>query len=602
MFRLARSRAAAASLPVSLALSLLSSSVAGQTVTNHVVGTQPREIVYNGKALLPWVEAAGARRVDIAGIGDSNQVAGPGSDYGWDHGYAKAWTDRYGEYATGVFGMSAAGAWTGPQGFINSGGAPYGAASTGAPAALDKYKLFYDAQGDGVDDFPANYAYFGPAYQEPTAHWSATTTIRKASSLWGQNLRWNMTYGTFDSGTGKFNPTVVAEGGAPLHQGPDVNTSTGSVGLVDGSFPIPASSYTGAQKDIYLALSNVGAGTMTGPFFGLWQRVEGDKTKGVSYSTMLHQGGQALVHAATALQTQSDDALKEYIRNLVKLQDGSKMLLVQVNHGGNDGGHTIPSVGPSPAPSDTPAGFADNMTALITRLRGAWTALGYDPANLSFQSGPYHPIDGTIADESPVTKVQRLASWENAIVQLSQQHPEYNLAVVRGSRLTTPITMDKDGWYSSATDHGHLSAGGYIGIAELGARQVTGYAKIDELTDRSDVTSLSFTFDSDVLANLSPDDLQLRRVGDDFLSPFDLAVDWDPATLTATWTFQGLPLGELPAGAYEGILKASQLGSLAGGGEAVDYAFTFTASAVPEPGTALGAIALAGLALRRRRR
>ena len=596
----AAAAAAAAAMPA---------RAATPVVQNVSVGTQPRDIVYNAAALKPFVDAAKTRRVDIAGIGDSNQVAGPGSDYGWDHGYAKAWSDRYGAYATGLFGTNADGGWNGPQGYIDSWGSPYGAARTGAPAALDKYKLHFDSQADGFNDFPPNYAYFGPTYAEPTNAWSPMLTIRKESPLWGQNLRWHLTYGTFDNGAGGFTPSVSSQG-VKLAAGARVDTSTGSIGLADSAFDIPAAAYTNAPRpDINMGLSYSGEGSMRGSFFGLWQRAEGDRKSGVSYSTTLWQGGRALVHAATALKTQSDDALKEYLRNAVKLQGGEKMLLVQVNHGGNDGGWTIPSVGPNSAPSHTPAGFADNMEAVISRMRGVWTAMGHDPKNLMFQYGPYHPIAGLLELGGDLKTLQRQADWEAAVVKLAQQHPEYNLAIVRGTRITTPQTMEKNGWYASATDHGHLSAAGYIGVAELGVRQAIGYATADDIENRSNVTSLSFTFDRDVSANLSADDLALREVGKDALDPFNFAVNWDKATNTATWTFQGLPMGELPVGEYEAVLHMSQLGDVVGSAAAgagtgvasTDSVFRFTAAPIPEPALS-GAVTLAALGMLRRRR
>jgi hypothetical protein len=576
---------------------------AATAVTNAAIGTQPREIVYNAAALKPFVDAAQTRRVDIAGIGDSNQVAG---NYGWEHGYSKAWTDRYGAYATGVFGTNATGGWAGPQGYIDSWGYPYGAARTGAPAALDKYKLHFDSQSDGHNDFPPSYSYFGPTYVEPTNHWVPMLTMRNESPLWGQNLNWHLTYGTFDSGAGGFTPSVAGLNGK-LVTGTRVNTSTGTVGLVDGAFKIPAAAYKNSgTPEMSMGLSYNAEGTMTGPFFGLWQRVEGDRESGVSYSTTLWQGGRALVHAATALKTQSDDALKEYVRNTVRLQNGEKMLLVQVNHGQNDAAWTMPSVGPNPNASNTPAGFADNMDALISRLRGVWGAMGYDQKNLMFEYGPYHPIEGPADDGTGRSRVERLADYESAIIDLAKQHPEYNLAVVRGTKMTTPRTMDASGWYTAATDHAHLSLDGYVGVAELGVRQAIAYANPDEVENRSGVTSLSFTFNDDVSANLSPDDLALKQAGGDTLmDPFNFAVDWDAATKTATWTFQGLPLGELPVGDYEAILRMSQLGGAAGpdGGTAdADYVFTFTAepAAIPEPAT-IGAISLLLLTIPRRR-
>src|SRR6185369_16299065 len=97
--------------------------------------------------------------------------------------------------------------------------------------------------------------------------------------------------------------------------------------------------------------------------------------------------------------------------------------------------------------------------------------------------------------------------------------------------------------------------------SRLGVTQIIGYSHPNSIPNRSSVTSLSFTFDKDVSANLTPDDLVLRDITDNSLiSSADLAVDWDSTTLTATWYFQGMPLGELPAGQWQATIKTSTLG------------------------------------------
>lgn len=580
-----------------LFLATTSSVASAAAVKSTAVGTLPREIVYNAAAIKPFIDAAGTRRLDISGIGDSNQIAGPNGDYGWDHGYAKAWSDRYGWYATSLFGMHTNGPWNGGAGYFDSMGWPYGAQANGAPAALDKYKLT-------TAGFPPSYAYFAQGYVEDTAHWQPVMWVRKQSPIWGQTLTWNYTYGTFVGGTGGFLPTM-SNAGQEIVTGKRVSTSTGGYGLVDGALRISPAGYQNLPDQLSFGFGVPRTSTTVGPFFGLWQRVTGDRPTGMSYSTTLGQGGKSLYNAAVSLKDQSDEALREYFRNLVRFQNATPMLLVNVIHGGNDGGATAMSVGPNPALSYTPAGFADNMEAVVQRYRTVWTSMGYDPKNLMFQYGPYTPVEGLAHDGTPRTRVQRLADWENAVMQLSQAHPEYNLAVVRGSRLTTPETMVGHNWYTSTTDHAHMSIDGYISIAELGVRQLTSYAKIDTLTNLSKITSLSFTFDSDVSALLSPDDLLLREIQSDrTIAATDLAVSWDFATKTATWTFQGLPIGALPVGKYEAKIAASLLAgspASATAADSADYVFTFDAAAVPEPAAgALVMFAITALARRRR--
>jgi MYXO-CTERM domain-containing protein len=573
-------------------LVFVTGSARSAVVQNHSVGTTARDLVYNAPALRKIVDAAEARRVDIIGVGDSNQ--GGGGGYGWDHGYPEAWQKRYGWYATGVFGMNADGGWDGGQGYIDSWGRPWAAQNTGAPAGLDKFRLWYDALNDVVNDFPSSYAYLPPSYTETTAHWLPTTVIARDSKLWGQNLNWHLTYGTFENGNGGFTPAVIGPSGL-VTKGPLVPTNTGQVGLRQLELHVGSNQYKNLPSELRFSISQYGEPSIQGPFFGLWQRVEGDKRTGVSYSTMLWQGGRGLFHAATALQAQSNEALATYLRNVVQTQHGEPIAMVQVEHGGNDGAFADPSVGPNPTASNTAAGFADNMHAVVLRLREVWAGMGFKAENLVFQYGPYHPVEGYTFEGSGVSRVQRLAGYEDAVIQLAQQHPEYNLAVLRGSRLTTPITMADKGWYDP-TGSAHLTKEGYIGVAELAVAQTIAYAHPERITDKSVVTSLQFTFDEDVEAALDQELLSLKNLTTNtFLDSGKFAVEWDAATRTARWIFPGFGLGELPVGDYEGTLSKTLFGGT------TDYTFNFTATPNPEPAS-VGLFAMAGLALGRRRR
>ena len=333
-------------------------------VQNSAVGTQSRDIVYNAAVLKPFVDAAQTRRVDIAGIGDSNQVAGPGGNYGWDHGYSKAWTDRYGSFATGLFGTNAHGGWDGPQGYIDSWGRPYGARQHRRHRRARQVQALLRQPERRLQRLPPELRVLRPQLRR--ADESLGADDHDAQGRAGLGAEPQVAPDLRDVRHRRRRVQPVGQRAVRQDRlRPRVSTSTGTVGLADGAYSIPAAAYNqpGAEW-MNIGVSHVAEGTMRGPFYGLWQRVEGDRPTGVSYSTTLWQGGRALVHAATALKAQSDDALKEYVRNLVKLQDGQKMLLVQVNHGGNDAGMALPSVGPRSAPSNTPAGFADNADAL----------------------------------------------------------------------------------------------------------------------------------------------------------------------------------------------------------------------------------------------
>src|SRR5689334_6581061 len=68
-------------------------------LTGSSVGIGDPGIVYHGEQLLPFMQATRAQRVDIAGIGDSNQIIF--GDYGHSHGQQKAWADQVGLYGSG---------------------------------------------------------------------------------------------------------------------------------------------------------------------------------------------------------------------------------------------------------------------------------------------------------------------------------------------------------------------------------------------------------------------------------------------------------------------------------------------------------------------
>ncbi len=53
----------------------------------------------NAEALAPFFDQAASGRVDVVGIGDSNQLY---AGHGWDTGWAVALAERYGLYATGL--------------------------------------------------------------------------------------------------------------------------------------------------------------------------------------------------------------------------------------------------------------------------------------------------------------------------------------------------------------------------------------------------------------------------------------------------------------------------------------------------------------------
>ena len=102
------------------------------------------------------------------------------------------------------------------------------------------------------------------------------------------------------------------------------------------------------------------------------------------------------------------------------------------------------------------------------------------------------------------------------------------------------------------------------------------------------VTSSSFAFDdrpqrvklsfnANVSASLSVSDLQLRNTTTNQMIPADkIALAWDPATNTASFTFPGYTYGALPDGRYRATLPAGSVSDPQGNALAADVVLDFT--------------------------
>jgi hypothetical protein len=578
--RLAAALTAASSV---LFLSLPPAADAAPVVSGSSVGTAAPGVVYRGDQLLPFLQAMQTRRVDVAGIGDSNQILG--GTYGHDHGQQKAWADRVGLYGTGIIPVNAFGSFQGAMGYNYGGGlGGVGRPQTDAPAALQPYLL------------PANVGFPGPALvlsQGDTVSASGSQVALEipANSPWGVTpaFRWHVTYGTTAGGpAGTFSPSARLAATTNILATRTVSTAAGPAGLADTSIDVAADpARTGA---IWFEPTKLFEQSAAGPLVLTDSRVEVPaKSNGVAYSTLLYQGGQTTRDAAVSLQQASDTSLGEWMRQATKLQNVPKSqqrLMVQVIQGANDLSDATLSVGPNPAPTKTPAGYRDNLAAVNARLRAAWIAAGYDPANLNLVIGAYHP-NGTTPAEA--------ATLEQAAMQFADGTT--GVTVLRGTKMLSGSTLLANGWYRDAgggvVDKAHLSQAGYEAVGRLTVNQMLSILS-DGSPARSTVSSLSVVLTEDPTAALRPDQLTLvATAGGATVAATDTSVDYDAATRTATWTFPGLDGDVLARGQYQATIAIPGLST--------PYAFSF--AAVPEPASvALSAVAGLVCLSRRRRR
>jgi hypothetical protein len=566
------------------ALSVLSGIArAAPQVTGSAVGTAAPSVVYRGDQLVPFLTAMQTRRVDIAGIGDSNQILG--GTYGHDHGQQKAWADRVGLYGTGIIPVNAYGGYQGAMGYNYGGGlGGIGRPQAEVPAAYQPYLLPFDV------GFPGPALYLGPG-ESISANGSQVAMEVGPSSPWGVTpaMRWHLTVGTTadSAAAGSIFPSARIAGTGNILATKSASTFTGSTGLADLTLDVPADA--GRTGTIWFEPTKLFEQSATGPLFATSSRVDMSAVnKGVAYSTLLYQGGRTTRDAAVVLQQSSDTALGEWMREAVRLQNVPKSdarLMVQVIQGGNDRGNATQSVGPNPAPTGTPQGFQDNLTAIRARLLMAWVAAGYDPGKLNLVVGAYHPQD---------FDKDRFAAFERAAMDFADSTS--GVTVIRGTRMLSGATMNANGWYRTAEDGGndlsHLSQAGYEGVGRLTINQMLSLLA-EGSPARSDVSSLSLTLTDDPSAPLRPDQLSLVRAGGGPVAGADLSVDYDPTTRTATWTFPGLDGDVLPRGQYQATISVP--------GYATPYTFGF--AAIPEPASAgLLATAATGLLARRGRR
>jgi hypothetical protein len=422
--------------------------------------------LHNAKVLAPWLDRATTGRADAILIGDSNVIFA--SDAGLRFAFQRALENLFGVYATGVLAPNAYGGWaTGSWGHGEGGPNGGDAYNVAQPAWLEQYRL---APPGAPGWF--NGDWWGMTAGQSTPD-NAPTTIAQVltdavtnydgSLGWALNkdnaLRWHINYATFATGTGgAFRPTcrrslTLNSVGSTT---PTIVTTTGVNALaytyVDMLPTTPQSDArrTGNTIECQVAMHFSGA-PATGPACILGTRFEDpDKARGVSYNAFMYQGGQDTRQAALSLQGATTLALGQYFDQATRLQNvpkADRVLLVHVIQGQNDTGDVALSVGPSPAASNTPGGCADNHEAVYLALRAAWTAAGFDAANLFFWWGPYHPQG-----------VSRKA-WGGQVDDALRRTADRleNVAVSpRDEVVTSTALFTANAWWDSDTPDAHL--------------------------------------------------------------------------------------------------------------------------------------------------
>lgn len=470
--------------------------------------------VIGAEKLAPFFERARTTRVDVVGIGDSNQVFG---GHGWDHAWAKALSDEFGLYATGLI---SAGENAGNGGGVGYTWTGFSTAWTGALAyagAPDSYDAFL---AGSTPLHPGNYLYLAPGIATG-AGFSTGIALTPGSPL-GVNdwLRFHIAFGTHaGDGPGSFRPAVR------LDQPPYSNLVIAAPVSTRG--PDDSVSMTGldlppALRNSALAFRFVPQGIdLVGPCIIYWSRVERpDRQTGASFHTLMGLGGASARRMALGVQTASDAQLSLFFSLVRAEQAEPRAVLIRINTGLNDRNETLPSLGPvAITDGDSPEAFTDNLRAIMHRIETIWTLNAWPSDELYFLLSVSHPV---AEPDDP-----ELAAYRDAAAALAGE--KERCAATRFDRLTSESEMIANGWYqSAATDRNHLRQAGFEALA---AREIEaiippacpGDADNDRNVDFGDVTS--------VLANwglCAP----LRGMGD---ADGDRGVNFADITAVLSW-------------------------------------------------------------------
>lgn len=409
-----------------------------------------------GVQLFGPLALARTQRIDIVGIGDSNQLK---DSTGWDQGIQVGMINAGAQmYATPLISTNENNADGGGVGYTCNFNAaqPVLGAITGAPSELDDY-----LKTTGGSISPHNYAYLvSGSFTNGNNSGLVLAQNGALGTAATEALRFHLNYGTFDSGSGSFRFSVRVNS-SPFSQQVEsslISTNTGAIGMAVASLDLPANAVL-ANYPLNMKLTGTTNG-ITGPYFSLWMRAEvPGRTEGFSYHTLHGLGGDSLRDMANSMECLSDNTLSYFFGEVRRLQGSSKCVVIWVNAGLNDRSEASTSVGPAAeTDGDSPEAFADNGQALVERIQAIWTLNGWDQDELHFVFMVSHPISNPDDTE--------LVSYRSAIAAYVATLDQGYIVDLAAKITSTQISANS--WYASSnTDTAHLVAAGYDGIGKL---------------------------------------------------------------------------------------------------------------------------------------
>jgi hypothetical protein len=414
----------------------------GQGLTDGPT-TVRRSVVHN----LLW--QARSRRVDVVGLGDSNQLF---NGTGFHDGLTAALGERFPMYCTPILGAgSNEGIGVAVATMEHAAFAP-----TGAPAALVE---FNDPQ-TLVEATPYGFLAAGETIAGGT---NVGMRLQVGAERWPKNnfdetsaLRFHFDYGVAPGEVeGFFRPQAIQSGAFNV-VGDPVTTRAAEAGILSGHVDVPAG--VRSVNDVRFRWASSTEASMTGPVFGLYMRAENlDEPAGFAAHTLYGLGGASAQDCLLALLSASDEQLITYFDRVRALQPAPKRVLVRIALGANDATDRDLSVGPVGGfKSNTDAGVQDNLRGIILRIRGIWAQAGWDQSEVKFLlTAPHHRIEEDAG-----------YGFRSAIAALAEE--DEAVAFVNHYNLASSYELFVFEWYEFPTG-AHLTEAGYEG---MGGREI----------------------------------------------------------------------------------------------------------------------------------
>lgn len=407
--------------------------------------------VYNRSKILPILLAAFTERCVCVSLGDSNEEKdGTGNQCA----IALALDLCGGTWGTGI--KTEAGTMFGwGNAKFQSDGTTH--VLRGAPSQVEDY-----FQDDQIGGMPPGYVYV-PAGQ--TCGNAQFFQITQPYCYWmGDQLRCHLGYMKFPGGAGSFKPYAYS-------QAQGVIGNPGTVSLNGTGYDIGYSIVDVAANTTRIgnyvefgAGDTPNGGIVTGPAVFHYQEIERvNFTRGWSHTSLMLYGGHGLIDYDTSLATFETNPsgpgptlarAKQYLTNITRLANttSTKTLWI-INSGPNDRSDLRTSRGPAAIAGDGGPWFADNMLAIINRIKGWVMSWGGDVSKHYFLLVAGHTQDPKNGIDA------KIQAYNDACDTLSDQLP--NCAALHFSRLVSAQEQwDWTNWLQQDADP-HMTLSGY---------------------------------------------------------------------------------------------------------------------------------------------